>query len=154
MRGSGATTFSEYGHPLLSSEQHPSQWRVRCGGRGPVDFTFSKGWSARALIEIKLARNSSFWDGLTAQLPTYQIADGVKTGFFVAIAYKDEELDIGFQRKLDRAARLTSEAHGTRITAALVDATPEKSALKLKDPNLKSKIADSLEDDEGDKPSG
>src|SRR5262249_6722083 len=38
-------------------------------GRGPVDFKFSQGWTARIIVEMKLMRNSKFWDGILAQVP-------------------------------------------------------------------------------------
>ena len=40
-------------------------------GRGPVDFKFSHGYSRTVLLEAKLAKNTKFWSGLRAQLPTY-----------------------------------------------------------------------------------
>ena len=86
-------------------------------GRGPVDFKFSKGWQARALVEIKLARNSSFWDGLTAQTPTYMWAEDVRAAFFVAVAYKEEELTLEFRARLQEAARIVSEAKGVDVRA-------------------------------------
>src|SRR5439155_14075764 len=52
-------------------------------GRGPVDFKFSQGWSARALVEIKLTHSSHFWRGLTKQTPQYMRSEGIKCGFFV-----------------------------------------------------------------------
>jgi hypothetical protein len=40
-------------------------------GRGPVDFKFTNGYERRALLEIKKLHNGKFWNGLTAQLPSY-----------------------------------------------------------------------------------
>lgn len=115
-------------------------------GRGPVDFKFSKGWKARALVEIKLARNSRFWEGLLAQTPTYQIAEGVRVAFFVAIAYKEDEMSLEFQEKLRRAARLVSAERGVVVKTVLVDATQKKSASKEKDQALKDSLNDMEED--------
>lgn len=61
-------------------------------GRGPVDFKVSSGFRCRALIEVKKADNSKFWNGLTRQLPAYQKAEEVKIGHFLAIVYNDQDL--------------------------------------------------------------
>ncbi len=60
-------------------------------GRGPVDFKVSKGYKLRVLIEVKLARNTKFWNGLTKQLPLYLKAEDVKVGFFVVVVYTDKD---------------------------------------------------------------
>lgn len=121
-------------------------------GRGPVDFKFSKGWKSRALIEIKLARHSAFWEGILAQTPTYQVAEGVKTAIFVAIAYSESEMSLEFQAKLRQAASLVSEQKKIRVRAVLVDATQKVSGSKARDPELKAML-DELQRDaemEGD----
>lgn len=105
-------------------------------GRGPVDFKFSRGWEARALVEVKLVRNTGFWDGLLAQTPTYQVAEGVRVAFFVAIAYSEKEMNPDFRNKLREGAQLVSQARGLRVRAVLVDATQKKSASKEKDEEL------------------
>lgn len=115
-------------------------------GRGPVDFKFSQGWDARALVEIKLARNTSFWDGLAAQTPTYQWAEGVRTAFFVAIAYKEEELSKEFRAQLQQGAKIVSEQRGVLVRAVLVDATRKSSASKEKDADLKREIRNSSDE--------
>jgi hypothetical protein len=43
-------------------------------GRGPVDFKFSNGYEARALLEFKKLHNGRFWNGLLRQLPSYSKA--------------------------------------------------------------------------------
>jgi hypothetical protein len=58
-------------------------------GRGPVDFKISKGYSARALIEIKKASNTKFWAGLEKQLPKYLEAEEVKYGCFLVVCYNE-----------------------------------------------------------------
>lgn len=100
-------------------------------GQGPVDFKFSAGWGSRALIEVKLVRSSKFWDGILAQQPRYQLAEGVEYGVFLAIAYTDEELAI--KGKLDRAAEISSRRHGVKIHPILVDARKKESASNLRD---------------------
>ena len=123
-------------------------------GRGPVDFKFSRGWKSRALIEIKLVRHKAFWDGILAQTPTYQIAEGVRDAIFVAIAYSEEEMSLEFQGKLRRAAEIVSDQKGIKVRAVLVDATQKVSGSKVRDPKLKGMLNEvgepvDLESDEG-----
>jgi len=61
-------------------------------GRGPVDFKISKGYDLRILLELKLAKNSKFWNGVTKQLPKYLEAESVNNGIFMAIALTDNDL--------------------------------------------------------------
>jgi len=60
-------------------------------GRGPVDFKVSRGYSLRALIELKLARNTKFWNGLSKQFPTYLKAENIKSGYFVVIVFSESD---------------------------------------------------------------
>jgi hypothetical protein len=60
-------------------------------GRGPVDFKVSRGYALRALIEVKLAKNTRFWNGLRAQLPTYQAAERVRCAYFIVIFFSDSD---------------------------------------------------------------
>lgn len=62
-------------------------------GRGPVDFKMAKGFSLRALLELKRADNTKFWSGLTKQLPKYMEAEQVKEGYFVIIVYREKDLE-------------------------------------------------------------
>lgn len=61
-------------------------------GRGPVDFKIANGQQHRALIELKLIKNTRFWQGLGKQLPKYLEAEGIRDGRFVAIAYSDADI--------------------------------------------------------------
>ncbi|MEU8368740.1 hypothetical protein [Micromonospora tulbaghiae] len=101
-------------------------------GRGPVDFKFSREWSAQALVEIKLMRNSGFWDGILEQTGKYAIAEEVTVAYFVAIAYEDSELTPEHHAKIRRAAQLSSEHHGITVIPIVVDARPKESASKTK----------------------
>ncbi|MCH6161045.1 hypothetical protein [Streptomyces marispadix] len=107
---------------------------------GPVDFKFSRGWSARALVEIKLARSSRFWDGVLAQLPRYQVAEEVKRGIYVAIAYTDDELVPEFREKVKKAAAVASKASGANITSILIDARRKESASRARNPELSDEL--------------
>ncbi|MGW6713089.1 hypothetical protein ACWF9X_19840 [Streptomyces globisporus] len=105
-------------------------------GRGPVDFKFSQGWNRRALVEIKLVRNTRFWDGVLAQQPQYQVSEEVDCGFFVAIGYTDAHCAPEMKEKIRKAADIASKSSGKKITGVLVDARPKTSASKLQDRKL------------------
>ena len=98
-------------------------------GAGPVDFKFSRGLSKRALIEVKLASNSKFWNGLTAQLPEYMRTEEITDGLFMVVVYSLKDL-----RRYNHIQRLESEVNkqnGFNIEIELIDARPRKSASKL-----------------------
>jgi hypothetical protein len=99
-------------------------------GRGPVDFKVSKGYRLRALMEAKLARNTKFWKGITAQLPTYLKAEEIEIGYFIVIVYNDddEERVVGIQETIKEVMKET----GRELKAIVVDARPGRpSASKL-----------------------
>ena len=62
-------------------------------GRGPVDFKISKGYELRALIEVKLAKNTKFWNGLRKQLPKYLEAENIEIGYFLVVCYSDKDFE-------------------------------------------------------------
>jgi hypothetical protein len=100
-------------------------------GRGPVDFKFSSGFEDRALIEVKLARNTRFWNGLEKQLPTYMKAEGVQRGYFVVVCYTTKERQKRW-KEIDRRVADVRAATSYDLRAVLVDAIPGKpSASKL-----------------------
>ncbi len=89
-------------------------------GRGPVDFKMSQGQQFRALLELKLAKNTKFWNGLTRQLPKYQEAEGVSMGYFIVIAYADADL----QRIKNIQERVSevNDSTGYQISTLIIDA--------------------------------
>ena len=99
-------------------------------GRGPVDFKVSKGYRLRALLEAKLARNTKFWNGIKAQLPTYLKAEEIEIGYCIVIVYNDadEERIAGIQETI----KVVMKETGRELKAIIVDARPDKpSASKL-----------------------
>jgi hypothetical protein len=88
-------------------------------GRGPVDFKTSHGFRLRVLLEVKLAKNTRFWNGLEKQLPKYQDAEGVGMGYFLVIAYTDKD----FKRlsSIRQRVRQVSARTGYDIRAVVVD---------------------------------
>ncbi len=101
-------------------------------GLGPVDFVFSKGWEARALVEMKLMASSHLWDGVLAQVPTYARAEEIKSAFYVAVAMSDSDLSAEKIEKVRQAAALASERNSIKIEPVVIDARPKQSASKIK----------------------
>jgi len=100
-------------------------------GRGPVDFKFSMGYKNKALIEIKLAKNNRFWDGVKLQLPKYLEVEDIDRGYFVVICYTQEE--INKMVELQKVSDKISAEIGKKIIPIIIDAIPKKeSASKLK----------------------
>lgn len=99
-------------------------------GRGPVDFKVSKGFNLRALFELKLARNTHFWNGIEKQLPAYLKAEQINYGTFVVIIFSDRDLER--MSEIQTVVAAVNKKAGVRMTALLVDARREKpSASKL-----------------------
>lgn len=90
-------------------------------GRGPVDFKVSKGYSLRALLELKLAKNTKFWNGLTKQLPKYLESEGVNTGFFIVVVYSDN--DLARVKEIELRVEEVRRNTGKRILVKIVDAS-------------------------------
>lgn len=82
-------------------------------GRGPVDFKVSQGHAHRALLELKLAKNSKFWNGLSKQLPKYQEAEGIDIGYFIIVLQTDK--DIKRLNKIQERVESVREATGYDI---------------------------------------
>jgi hypothetical protein len=101
-------------------------------GRGPVDFKFSQGWKARAIVELKLVRNTDFWNGIIKQVPAYAKAEEVKSAFVVGIAYTDEEMQESSIAVVKKAAKLASERNSITIDPVIIDARVKPSASKLR----------------------
>ena len=89
-------------------------------GRGPVDFKLSRGVEFRALIEMKLANNSKFWNGIKKQLPKYLEADDVKTGRFLIVAFNENDVE-RLNRVYGQIAEIASELK-YEVTHEVVDA--------------------------------
>jgi hypothetical protein len=89
-------------------------------GRGPVDFKTSNGYSFRALLELKLAKNSKFWNGLTRQLPKYQEAEGISIGYFIIVVYSEK--DVKKVLDLQLLIREINDKTGYTIKSIIIDA--------------------------------
>lgn len=115
-------------------------------GRGPVDFKFSQGWSARALVEMKLFSNTRFWNGILAQQPTYQISEQVNRGIFVAVGFRDHDFSNENTAMLQQASQLVAEKHGVFISGVTIDARKKTPASKLQDHDLMEKLRTDIND--------
>jgi len=89
-------------------------------GRGPVDFKVSAGHDLRALLEVKLAKNSKFWNGLERQLPKYQEAEGIEVGYFLIIVYSEKDLEK--IKEIQERVRTVSKKTGYDIKPVIIDA--------------------------------
>lgn len=98
-------------------------------GRGPVDFKVSSGYQNRALIELKLARNTKWWRGLERQLPAYLQAEDIAFGAFVVIAFTDKDNE----RVLNIQVRTREMNESTQYTlmSTVVDARKPASGSML-----------------------
>jgi hypothetical protein len=91
-------------------------------GNGPVDFKVSTGFSARALVEIKLSSNSKVLAGYRNQLDTYRRAEETEAATYLVI-------DVGgMGRKEEKLYKLRSDA---------IKAGEKASALEFIDASLK-----------------
>ncbi len=98
-------------------------------GRGPVDFKFSKGFKAKCLLEVKLARNRKLKEGLSRQLTAYLNADHTRIGIFLIVKYDDNHDDMIYQVQLEAQQM---QLNGHRIEVVVIDACKDKpSASKL-----------------------
>jgi hypothetical protein len=95
-------------------------------GRGFVDFKVSAGYSLRALIEVKLARNTKFWHGVMVQTPIYMSAEDVGKGYFIVIVYSERDME-RIHEIQERIAELRAQA-GYDIRPIIVDARQPDSA--------------------------
>ena len=99
-------------------------------GRGPVDFKVSQGHKFRTLLEVKLARNTKFWNGIEKQLPKYLQAEGVKIGYFLVIVY--DERDVKRTGRISECIQKINQQTGYEIKEVIVDASANPpSASKL-----------------------
>jgi len=100
-------------------------------GRGPVDFKFSSGYQARALLEVKKLENGKFWNGLRAQLPSYLSSDRSRDGWLLAVRFRDTGVAESRARTLATEVSATASELDLDLRFEIVDARPKLSASKL-----------------------
>jgi hypothetical protein len=101
-------------------------------GSGAVDFKFSAGWKRRALVELKFAKSTSYWDNLAEQTPTYMKAEDISCGYIIVIQHADEHCASEFiDRSTAVVERVAEEAHRS-YRIVFVDVREKPSASKRK----------------------
>lgn len=101
-------------------------------GRGPVDFKAASGASIRLLIELKKAHNGKFWNGLTAQLPSYLTSDAASEGWYIALRYRDNKSSEARMKELPRMVANVAATTGKTIHYLAIDARRKESASNIK----------------------
>ena len=89
-------------------------------GRGPVDFKFSKGYTNKIIVEIKLAKSSQIYHGLEKQLLTYISSENVDLGFYVVIKQLGGD-NVRVIRLEERYKKMKKE-HQDKISIRIIDA--------------------------------
>ena len=98
-------------------------------GRGPVDFKLSRGAKLRRLLEVKLASNTKFWQGVGRQLPTYLRAEREVRGYFLVVIFSEEDRER--LKSIQRRVAQVNREQGTKIRTVIVDAQAKPSASRL-----------------------
>ncbi|PRY08965.1 hypothetical protein CLV24_11915 [Pontibacter ummariensis] len=93
-------------------------------GRGPVDFKFSKGYSSRALLEVKLARNTKYLHGLEKQLIKYLEVEEITLGYFMIVCHNEDEMKKA--QELEQVVADLQSKHSLELSLVIIDATPSK----------------------------
>lgn len=101
-------------------------------GQGPVDFKFSTGWVKRAVVELKFARSSSFWDNLEKQVEAYQKAEGISCGYIIIVQHETAHCAPDFLKRVNDVVTKVATKAGWHYEAVFVDVRPKDSASKLK----------------------
>jgi hypothetical protein len=91
----------------------------------------------QALVEVKLANNSHYWDGLQEQTVQYLESEEVNVGFYATVCFTDKDVEQERRDRVESAERVTQESAKT-ITPIFVDASPKRSASKLRSKNQKN----------------
>jgi hypothetical protein len=99
-------------------------------GSGLVDFKFSKGYSRRALTEVKLARNPNLLHGVKVQVPTYCKSSRLRFAYLGVVLYSDGDIK-HFENAREAVATINRRGH-LQIHLFSIDARPKESASKRK----------------------
>ena len=95
-------------------------------GLGNVDFKFSKGFSKRIIVEIKLSTNNNIVSGFTTQLSLYKKSEETLSGYYVII-------DVGSMgKKLENLYEIFNADANKKSEIIYIDALLKPSASKRK----------------------
>lgn len=126
----------EHAKEEVSQALAGAMWRTQCKaagidiskevnmGRGPVDFKFSRGWEARALLEVKHIGATAFFTGAGRQIPQYLKSESIDSAVYLAIGFTDA--DFGEQRlkRVTETCESLQEQKGMTVIPVFVDARP------------------------------
>jgi hypothetical protein len=90
-------------------------------GRGPVDFTFLNGTTARIQIEFKLATNKTLTHGIERQVPEYGRAQGAEASVVVITGFHQDD-KARFEAALNSAEKLRSSLEDHFLDVLYIDA--------------------------------
>lgn len=97
-------------------------------GRGPVDFKVTRGAKLKALLEMKLAKSSSFRRNLSGQTAVYLKAERCDRGYFIVVQFTERDLDPSFVRGAEELAANAAATHNIHFKIVWVNARPPLSA--------------------------
>lgn len=100
-------------------------------GRGPVDIKVSHGWKMRALLELKLAKSTSFKRNLRNQTEIYARAEGCDRGYFVVIQFTDKDCDPTLVAEAHQVAAAVAAEKKIEFKIVFVDARKKPSASRV-----------------------
>lgn len=93
-------------------------------GRGPVDYSISKGSKDKTIIEFKLASNSKLRQNLEKQVEVYENANNTKDSLKVILYFDNSEFKkvnkILKELKLDKESNIILIDAGRKISASNV----------------------------------
>lgn len=101
-------------------------------GRGPVDFKASSGTSARVIVEVKMLKTGTFWNGLRDQLPSYLASDQATHGCFISIQHTNTKQMQARLRELPNEVARVSNKTGKVINYTTIDARKPLSASNIR----------------------
>jgi hypothetical protein len=96
-------------------------------GRGPVDFKFSRGSTAKILVEIKLSNNTSLKQSFEHQLKTYLKAERSDLGIYIIV-----DTGLGRNNLFDVKKIWEKMDSERRFPLLIIDATRKKSGSKVR----------------------
>lgn len=102
-------------------------------GRGSVDFKLSQGATWRVLVELKLAKSSTFWQNEKNQLSTYQRAQRCENGYLVVVQFSDKDCSKEFTDGATEVAAKVSRETGRPFQVVFIDARRKLSGSAVKD---------------------
>jgi hypothetical protein len=109
-------------------------------GIGNVDFKFSKGFSKKVIIEIKLSTNYNIINGFSTQLNLYKKSEETLSGYYIII-------DVGHMgKKLEKLYEIYDADKDKKSEIFYIDALFKPSASKRKEEKIHKKSETNISD--------